>query len=112
MPALNPLNLLMIIAVVSAVTIFTRALPFLFFAGNRQPSKYILYIGNILPPAVMAMLLLYSIRAVTPQIYPYGLPEVISIAVVILLHVWKRNNLVSILCGTLCYMVLVQVVFA
>jgi branched-subunit amino acid transport protein AzlD len=112
MPALNPLNLLLIIAVVSSVTIFTRALPFLFFSGNRQPSKYVLYVGNILPPAVMAMLLLYSIRSVTPLVYPYGLPEFISIAVVVLLHIWKRNNLISILGGTLCYMSLVQIVFA
>lgn len=105
------ISLLLIIAVVSSVTIFTRALPFLFFSGNRQPSKYILYIGNILPPAIMAMLLIYSIRFETPFDYPYGLPALISIFVVVLLHVWKRNNLVSILGGTVCYMLFVQVIF-
>lgn len=104
-------TLLPIIGVVAAVTIFTRALPFLFFTGKKQPSKYILYIGNILPPAVMAMLLIYSIRYTTPLTYPYGLPTLISIGLVVLLHVWKRNNLISILGGTLCYMILIQLVF-
>ncbi len=104
-------NLLLIITVVSLVTIFTRTLPFLFFSGDKQPSKYVLYIGNILPPAIMAMLLIYSIRFETPFKYPFGLPALISIFFVVLLHVWKRNNLISILVGTVCYMLLVQVIF-
>lgn len=104
-------NLLLIIAVVASVTIFTRALPFLFFTGSKQPSKHVLYIGNILPPAIMAMLLVYSIRFATLFKYPYGLPTLIALSLVVLLHRWKRKNLISILGGTLCYMILVQVVF-
>jgi branched-subunit amino acid transport protein AzlD len=70
------------------------------------------YLGKVLPPAVIGMLVIYCLKAVSITSYPYGLPEFISVAVVILLHVWKRNNLLSIGVGTVLYMVLVQAVFA
>ena len=96
---------LVIIAAVAGTIFFTRLCPFLFFPPVIQ------YLGKVLPPAVIGMLVIYCLKAVSITSYPYGLPEFISVAVVILLHVWKRNNLLSIGVGTVLYMVLVQAVF-
>ena len=96
---------LVIIAAVAGTIFFTRLCPFLFF----PPGKPIPPV--ILPPAVIGMLVIYCLKAVSITSYPYGLPEFIAVAVVILLHVWKRNNLLSIGVGTVLYMVLIQAVF-
>ena len=91
-------------------TVLTRFLPFLVFAGRPTP-KYIRYLGKLLPGAVFAMLVLYCLRNVTPFAYSYGLPELIAVAVTVGLHLWKRNMLLSVASGTVCYMLLVQFVF-
>ena len=91
-------------------TVLTRFLPFLVFAGRPTP-RYIQYLGKLLPGAVFAMLVLYCLRNVTPFAYSYGLPELIAVAVTAGLHLWKRNMLLSIASGTVCYMLLVQFVF-
>jgi len=101
----------LIIAVCSAVTVVLRFLPFLVFGGKRETPQYILYLGKHLPYAIMAMLVVYCLRGIELTSAPFGVPELISCAVVTGLHIWKRNTLVSILCGTLCYMALVQFVF-
>ena len=95
---------LVIIAAVAGTIFFTRLCPFLFFPPIQ-------YLGKVLPPAVIGMLVIYCLKAVSITSYPYGLPEFIAVAVVILLHVWKRNNLLSIGVGTVLYMVLIQAVF-
>ena len=100
------------IAVMSAVTIFTRALPFLVFGGKRQAPKIIYYLGEVLPPAIISMLVIYCFRNVAVIAYPFGLPELIASVAVVVLHVWRRNNLISIFGGTILYMFLVQTVFA
>ena len=102
---------LTVLVVVALVTLATRALPFLLFRGNRTKLKFILYLGKVLPPAMMGMLVIYCLKAVTPQAYPFGLPEIISIAAVAVLQAWKSHTLLSIGGGTILYMVLVQVVF-
>lgn len=103
---------LAIIAVCSAVTIFTRAFPFLFLRSGTGVSKYSVFLGQALPPAVMAMLIVYCLRNTTIVASPHGLPELLAVVAVVLLHKWKHNNLLSILGGTVVYMVLLQVVFA
>jgi branched-subunit amino acid transport protein AzlD len=108
---MTTLNLLIMILVVTAVTVFTRAVPFLFFAGKDRPPAYVLYLGKILPPAVMAMLVVFSVRNTDILAFPYGIPAFSSLAIVILLHIWKRNTLLSILSGTALYMILVQFIF-
>lgn len=102
---------LMIIAVVALVTLFTRALPFLFFR-NRATPKIVTYLGIVLPQAIIAMLIVYCLKGITLTKWPYALPEGIAVAAVVGLHLWKRNNLLSILGGTVIYMVLVQFIFA
>ena len=92
-------------------TMLTRFLPFLVFSSKRPTPKYIQYLGQVLPGAIFAMLVVYCLRNVSPLQYSYGLPELIAIAVTIGLHLWKRHMLLSIAGGTVCYMLLVQWVF-
>lgn len=98
------------VAVVAAVTILLRFLPFWIF-GNRETPKFVLYLGRVLPFAVMGMLCVYCLKGVSFIAFPYGIPELLSVLLVVLLHLWRRNTLISIIGGTACYMLLVQLVF-
>ena len=100
----------LLVAVVSAVTIFLRFLPILVF-GNGKTPRFIAYLGKVLPFAVMGMLCVYCLKGVSLAVFPFGIPEIIAVAAVVLLHLWKRNTLLSILGGTMLYMLLVQAVF-
>ena len=102
---------LITIAVVALGTMLTRFLPFLIFPEGKPTPKYIQYIGKALPPAVFGLLVVYCLKNVTLLSGSHGLPELIAIAVVVLLHLWKRQMLISIAAGTVCYMLLVQLVF-
>lgn len=92
-------------------TVLTRFLPFLFFPAGKPTPKYIQYLGTVLPPAVFGLLVVYCLKDVSLFAGSHGIPEMISIAVVTGLHIWKRQMLLSIAGGTLCYMLLVQFVF-
>ncbi len=92
-------------------TLLTRFLPFLCFPAGRPTPKYIRYLGTVLPPAVFGLLVVYCLRNVSLFAGSHGIPELLSIAVVVGLHLWKRQMLLSIAGGTLCYMLLVQLVF-
>ena len=98
---------LAIIFTVAGTIFFTRLIPFLFFPKGKEIPPIIRY----LPPAVIGMLVIYCLKNVSVLAVPFGLPEFIAVAVVIVLHVWKRNNLLSIGVGTALYMFLIQVVF-
>ena len=87
-----------------------RFLPFIAF-GKKRP-EFVLYLGRVLPPAVMAMLSVYCLKGIDLLSGSHGMPEIIACLVVIALHVWRRNTLLSIIAGTGVYMFLVQVVFA
>ena len=101
----------LIVAVIAAVTILLRFIPFLVFGGKRKTPEIITYLGKVLPYAIMGMLVVFCLKGVTPFQYPHGIPELIACAVVVGLHIWKRNTLLSIIGGTACYMVLIQLVF-
>ena len=103
------MNTAVLIAVMSLVTILLRFLPFLVFRENTPP--YISYLGKVLPPAIIGMLVIYCLKDISLSMHPYGLPELIASACVIGLQIWKRSALVSILTGTVVYMLLVQAVF-
>lgn len=101
----------LIIAVAGAVTLMLRFLPFLIFGGKQETPPYIVYLGKVLPYAIMGMLVIYCLRGISFTAAANFLPELIACAVVVLAHVWKRNTLLSIISGTVCYMLLVQFVF-
>lgn len=103
----------LITAVALAVgIILTRATPFLLFSRSKKKlPDSILYLGGALPHASMAMLLVYCLKDVSPLRFPHGAPEILGILFTAGLHLWKKNVLVSIACGTVFYMVLVQRVF-
>ena len=98
-----------IILVMAIGTALLRFLPFLVFRKSTPP--YIAYLGKVLPPALIGMLVIYCFKDVSFAAAPHGLPELIAAGCVVVLHVWKRNSLISILGGTAIYMVLVQVIF-
>lgn len=99
------------VIVIAIATAATRFLPFLIFGGKKEPPKLITYLGKVLPCAIMGMLVVYCMKDVAFLAYPYGIPELLGCLIVAILHIWKRNSLLSIGVGTVGYMLLVQLVF-
>lgn len=87
-------------------TLLTRFLPFLLFPAGKPTPKYIQYLGTVLPSAVFGLLVVYCLKDVSLFAGNHGIPELLSIAAVVGLHIWKRQMLLSIAGGTLCYMLL------
>ncbi len=108
---LTPQQAALSILVMALVTLLTRALPFLLFGRGHTPPRVVLYLGQVLPPAVIAMLVVYCVRYAEFGHVSQWAPALLASATVVLLHLWKRNNLLSIFGGTILYMVLVQTVF-
>ena len=98
-----------LIAVMSAVTVLLRALPFLVF--RKKVPAYVSYLGRVLPPAIIGMLVIYCLKGTAVTAAPFGAPELIAGALVVILQAWKRSTLLSILSGTAVYMLLIQLVF-
>ncbi|HIS07674.1 MAG TPA: branched-chain amino acid transporter permease [Candidatus Choladocola avistercoris] len=99
------------IAIVVLGTMLTRFLPFLLFPAGKPTPKYVRYLGKVLPPAVFGMLVIYCLKNVSIFTGSHAIPEMLSISLVVALHLWKRQMLLSIAGGTVCYMLLVQLVF-
>lgn len=99
------------IAMVVLGTLITRFLPFIIFPAGKPTPKFVKYLGKVLPPAVFGMLIIYCLKNVSVFTGSHGIPELIAIAVVVGLHLWKRQMLLSIAGGTVVYMLLVQLVF-
>lgn len=108
---MNKLHSLLIVVIAALVTALTRFLPFWIFGGKRKTPEWILRLGTALPCAIMGMLVVYCLKDISFLSAPYGVPELLGCAAVVLLHVWKRNTLLSIGGGTLLYMLLLQFVF-
>ena len=109
---LTPVQTLITILVVSLGTQITRWIPFLLFPENKSAPRVVLYLGKVLPPAMMGLLVVYCFKSATPLVWPHALPELIAGAYVVLVHHWKHNLVLSIGGGTVLYMLLVQLVFA
>ncbi|XKH49813.1 branched-chain amino acid transporter permease [Chryseomicrobium palamuruense] len=99
------------IAVVVLGTMLTRFLPFWIFPADKPTPGYVLFLGRLLPPAVLGLLVIYSVKDVEWTGGLYGLPEILGILLIVGLHIWKRNMLLSIAGGTIFYMMLVQYIF-
>ena len=109
---MSNIQFILTIAVCAAATMLTRFLPFVVFSSkDQQPPEVVRYLGRVLPAAIFGMLIVYCLTSVTPFAGSRGIPEALAIAVTIALHKWKHQTLVSIAGGTVCYVLLVQLVF-
>ncbi len=104
-------QLIIFFVIVALGTFLTRALPFLLFPENKPIPKYVKYLADVLPFTIIGMLVVYCLKDISLFQSPYALPEAISILVIALLHLWKKNTLLSIGGGALLYMLLLQYVF-
>ena len=102
---------MLVILVVAVCTFLTRFLPFALFGGGKEVPVIVKTLGELLPPAVIAILVVYCLKSVSFMTPPNGFPEFIAIGIVAFLHIWKRNNLLSIGVGTISYMFLIQSIF-
>ena len=102
---------IIIIAMVVLGTMITRFLPFVLFPAGKETPGYVKYLGRVLTPAALGLLVIYCLKDVNFLAGSHGLPELIAMAVVTALHFWKRQVLLSIAGGTVVYMLLVQLVF-
>jgi len=102
---------LITIAAVVVGTVLTRFLPFWLFPAEKPTPPFIRYLGKVLPGAIFGLLVVYCLKNVTILSGSHGIPELIAIALVVAVHLWKRKLLLSVAVGTVCYMLLVQLVF-
>lgn len=102
---------ILIILVAAVCTFATRAFPFVLFGGKKDPPKIIVYLGNILPVAILGVLIVYAVGDYTTITMSELLPKLIGIALTAIMHLWKRNVLLSISVGTIGYMLLINFVF-
>ncbi|MBQ2971126.1 MAG: AzlD domain-containing protein [Ruminococcus sp.] len=107
----STLHSILLVLVMAVVTYLLRAFPFLVFSGKKPTPKFVLYLGKVLPYAIIGMLVIYCVKDISFDSVSHFLPYIIAGAVVVILHVWRRNTLLSIIAGTLSYMALVQFVF-
>ncbi len=107
---MNNIHSILTVAVIAIVTILLRVVPFLIFR-NKQTPKFVIYLGKVLPYAIMGMLVVYCLKGTSFISSPYGIPEIVACLVVVLMHIWRRNTLLSIISGTLVYMAFVQLIF-
>lgn len=98
-----------LVLIMALVTWLLRFAPFLIFRKSTPP--YIVYLGKVLPSAIIGMLVIYCLKDVDVTAAPFGLPELIAAITVAMLQYWKRNSLISILSGTIIYMILMQIIF-
>lgn len=96
-----------LVAIMAVVTILLRFLPFIVF--RKQTPPFVAYLGKVLPAAIIGMLVIYCLKDTAITVFPFGLPELISIAGVVGMQVWKRNSIMSILTGTVMYMILIRI---
>ena len=108
---LTPIQIIITILAVTLGAMASRFTPFILFPEGKKPPEVVTYLGNVLPPVMMGLLVVYCLKSVPIMSYPHGLPELISIAFIVFIHLWRKNVLLSIGCGTALYMFLVQTVF-
>ena len=101
----------LVILIMGLVTLATRLLPVLIFGRGEKVPDYILYLGKVVPFTAMGLLIVYCLKDVSVMESPHGLPELIALAIVSGSYLWKRNTILSVVIGTVVYMMLVQMVF-
>lgn len=104
-------QMLMTILIIVLGTMITRFLVFLIFPPTKEPPRFITYLGKVLPPSAIGLLVIYALKDIQITKMPFVIPELVAILVIIIMHKWRRNTLISIASGTIVYMLFVQVVF-
>lgn len=104
-------QLILMIAVAGACTFATRLFPFALFGGKKEVPKFIKYLGDVLPVAILGILIVYCLRDFEKGSINYILPQIIAVALTAGIHLWKKNTLLSIAVGTVTYMLLIHFVF-
>lgn len=99
------------IVVTTIVTCLTRALPYLAFSGKRELPAWVKWLGDTLPPAIMIILVVYCMRNTNFTAFPFGMAELVSIVVTVVVHLRKRSTFLSMIVGTACYMILIRTIF-
>lgn len=98
------------IAMVAVGTMLTRFLPFIVFPSDKPTPKFVQYLGKVLPPAIFGLLVIYCLKNADVMSGTHGIPELIAITAVVALHLWKRQMILSVAGGTICYMILIQII--
>ena len=106
----NTSHIIIIIAVTAIITLFTRALPFIVFGGNRSMPDKVKQLADVLPYAIIAALVVYCLKGLDFSEFSSGAAQLIAVAAVAALHVWKKNTLLSIGCGTVLYMLFIRII--
>lgn len=101
-------NVILSIIVMAVITALLRFLPFIIFRGDKKTPDFIAYLGKVLPYSIMGMLVVFCLKSVDFKGGVHGIPEIVSILVIVLVHWWKKNTILSILAGTICYVVIVN----
>jgi|SRR5699024_2152809 len=104
-------QMLLTVTIIMVGTMFTRFLVFFIFPPTKEPPQFVTYLGKVLPAAAIGLLVIYAFKDVKVTGAPYAIPELIAILVILFIHKWRRNSLLSIASGTIVYMALVQLVF-
>ena len=107
----NNTHAMVLILTMMVGTMATRFLPFLLLGDKRQTPPFISYLGKVLPYAIMGMLVVYCLKGVSVTRISSLVPAALGVGITAGLHLWKHNTLISIIGGTVCYMILVQMVF-
>lgn len=108
---MTDIHAFLMVLVMAAVTFLLRFLPFVIFPAGKETPEVIVYLSKALPCAIMGMLVVYCLKGVSIIEGSHGIPELIALAVVFVLHKWKHNSLLTISVSTIIYMILVQLVF-
>ncbi len=109
--SLTPIQIVITIVAVTLGAMTTRFAPFILFPEGKEPPEVVSYLGQVLPPVMMGLLVVYCLKSISIQASPHGLPELIAISFITAIHLWRKNVLLSIGCGTALYMFLIQQVF-
>lgn len=102
---------LLLIIVIALATLLTRALPFIIFNDSANRENLIDYLGQVLPYSIMAMLVIYCLKDIDFNASSHSLPEIIAVTITVCIHLWKNNTLLSIITGTISYMICIQIIF-
>lgn len=104
-------QMLITVLIIMLSTMLTRFLVFFIYPPTKEPPRFITYLGKVLPPSAIGLLVIYALKDVQITQMPFAIPELFAILVIIILHKWRRNTLISIASGTMIYMLCVQFVF-